>query len=233
MRVSTYAAIRRRKKTMHHVVSVVICLGMMMQSCGDATILHPTETVPSSGQSTPRQLLVQQAEVAINEVFPESSQIELSNPGIDPVNVSGYWVCHTTPALAYASLPDDTIIQPGSVVIVHWGISGTNSATEVFTAPAVQTPLNVAHGEIGLYRPIEASFSNFSNSDMLVDYVQWGQPGHFREGVAVRANLWAEGVFVASPAAGQSLALNRNQQGLAWEITQPTIGIDQTIVLPF
>ena len=168
--------------------------------------------------------------VVINEIFPEASQIELHNPGADSIDISRYWLCHTTPALIYAEIPDNTILEPGGFLIVNWGISGADSGNVIFTFPTVPIPLNVPHGEMSIYVPFAFAEDNFADSDLMRDYMQWGEPDHFRQGVAVGAGIWPEGAFVPSPPSGQSISLNGNSGDPdAWMITTPTIGRENDI----
>ncbi|MBQ27273.1 MAG: hypothetical protein CMH81_03910 [Nitrospiraceae bacterium] len=168
--------------------------------------------------------------IIINEIFPETSQIELHNPTRASADISGFWLCHTTPALIYAQIPDNTIIEPGAFLIVNWGISGTNSENEIFAFPEVPIPMNVPHGEMGLYVPFGFADDNFANSDLITDYMQWGEPNHFRQGVAVGANIWPEEAFVPSPPAGQSLSFRGNGDSPdSWISTPPTIGTENSI----
>ena len=177
----------------------------------------PTEPTPPSAKAA--------LNVIINEVFPETSQIELHNPSSDPADMSGFWLCHTTPALVYDLIPDNTTIDAGGFLIVHWGTSGTNTEKEIFTTPAVPFPLNKPHGEFGLYTDFGFDEANFAISEFLQAYVQWGEEGHFRERVAVEADIWPEGAFVAAPNPEQSLSFDGNGNASEdWVATAPTIG---------
>ena len=90
--------------------------------------------------------------------------------------------------------------------------------------------MNIPHGEMGLYVPFGFADDNFANSDLITDYMQWGEPNHFRQGVAVGANIWPEETFVPSPPAGQSLSFRgRGNNQESWAITSPTIGIENDI----
>ncbi len=166
----------------------------------------------------------------INEIFPETSQIELFNRASTPIDISGFWLCHTTPGLIYARIPDNTVIEPEGFLIVNWGLDGNNSENEIFTFPAVPIPLNIEHGEFGFYKSFGFAEDNFADSNLLLDYVQWGEADHFRQGVAVGANIWPENAFVPSPPPGQSLAFTglagpgTGNTPDAWMHTTPTIG---------
>ena len=204
---------------------------MFGSGCGDAGNINldqpdsgpPGSTGPTGPNGNPEA-------VVINEIFPEASQIELHNPTSASVDISGFWLCHTTPALIYAQMPDNTIIEPGDFLIVNWGINGNNSGNEIFTFPAVPIPLNVPHGEVGFYVPFGFSDESFADSSLIRDYVQWGEADHFRQGVAVGANIWPEGAFVPSPPAGQSFSFSGSGNSPdSWVITPPTIGSENNI----
>lgn len=195
---------------------VFLPLLMFGSGCGDAGNINPH--APDTGNSDA---------VVINEIFPEASQIELHNPGTESVDISGFWLCHTTPGLIYAQMPDNTIIAPGGFLIVNWGINGNNSGNEIFTFPAVPIPLNIPHGEVAFFVPFAFDENNFSNSNLLRDYVQWGEADHFRQGVAVGAGIWPGGAFVPSPPAGQSFSFSGSGDSPdSWSSTTPTIGIE-------
>ncbi|HIB53913.1 MAG TPA: lamin tail domain-containing protein [Nitrospirales bacterium] len=202
--------------------------------CGDAGNINPNlpdaGMVGPTGNTDPPGAPETTEAVVINEIFPEASQIELHNPTSASVDISGFWLCHTTPALIYTQMPDNTIIDPDGFLIVNWGINGTNSADEIFTFPTVPIPMNVPHGEIGFYVPFGFDENNFADSDLIRDYVQWGEADHFRQGVAVGADIWPERAFVPSPPAGQSFSFNGSGDSPeSWVITPPTIGIENNI----
>ena len=75
--------------------------------------------------------------VVINEVFPEASQIELNNQSAQPADISRFWICHTSPALLYGRLPDNTIIGAGDFLVINWGESGTNTTERDFSPPSI------------------------------------------------------------------------------------------------
>ena len=199
---------------------VVLALSLWMAfgyGCGDDTGSIDPNGPPASAEAA--------LNVIINEVFPETSQIELHNPSSIPADMSGFWLCHTTPALVYDLMPDDTIIDAGGFLIVHWGTIGTNTEKELFTTPAVPIPLNKPHGEFGLYTDFGFDEARFAISEFIQDYVQWGEDDHFRERVAVGADIWPEGAFVPAPSPEQSLSFDGNGNAPEdWVVTAPTIG---------
>ena len=164
--------------------------------------------------------------VVINEVFPEASQIELHNQSAQPADISRFWICHTSPALLYDRLPDNTIIGARDFLVINWGENGTNTTREIFLPPpSVPFPLNLPHGEVGFYSDVGFSEANFSTSNFLFDYVQWGEGGHWRERVAANGNLWTAGTFAPAPGTGQSLSFDGDGNTAEdWVLTDATIG---------
>ena len=184
----------------------------------------PAEPMTSPEPTTPS--VATRNVVIINEVFPEASQIELHNQSSSPADISRFWICHTSPALVYDRLPDDTIIAAGDFLIVHWGVSGTNTEKEIFLPPpAVPLHLNLPHGEVGFYSDFGFDEANFATSEFLFDYVQWGEGRHWRERVAADGNIWPAGTFVPTPNAGQSLSFDGDGDTPEdWVVTDSTIG---------
>ena len=175
----------------------------------------------------PAELHTGPGNVVMNEIFPEASQVELHNRGSEPVDISGFWLCHTTPDPFYIQMPSGTVIEPGGFVIVHWGIDGANVANEVFTFPNIPIPMNIPRGEFALYTAFvpAPNAKNFADSALMVDYMQWGAAEHLRENVAVEANIWPSGRFVPTQNSGQSLSLNGNGDTPEdWSSTAPSIG---------
>ena len=173
---------------------VFLPLVVFVSGCGDAGninpnlpdtgVVGPTGSTAPTGPPSPTGVTGPPGDpeaVVINEIFPEASQIELHNPGTAPADISGFWLCHTTPFLVYAQMPDNTIIQPGGFLIVNWGISGTDSGNEIFTFPAAPFPLGVPNGEVAFYVPFPFSDENFADSALIRDYVQWGEADNFRQ----------------------------------------------------
>ncbi len=118
----------------------------------------------------------------------ESSQIfDIKNIGSDTVDVSDYWICKGPGQ--YFRIGDivlecgtfNTIMAPGDVNGLNIGVSNTD-------------------GELGLYNT-----DDFTNSDAIIHYVEWGSTGHPRSSVAVAAGLWTTGDFVPAITAGESI----------------------------
>ncbi len=176
------------------------------------------------------QLIPEMNGVIINEIFPQVSQIELHNPTSEPIDIGGFWLCHTTPALVYDLIPDDTSIAAGGFLTIHWGTQGRNTERQLFTTPAVPLPLNIPHGEFGLYTDFGFDEANFAISDFLQDYVQWGEDEHWRERVATEANIWPAGAFVPTPSPEQSISYDGDGDAAEdWVATVSTIGFANTL----
>ena len=161
----------------------------------------------------------------LNEVFLDTSQIELHNRGTEPLDLSGFWLCHTTPGLLYSRLPENTVIEPQGFLVLHWGIAGTNTETEIFTFPTVPLPLNRGDGEIAVFANFGEEQSNFDKSENIRDYMQWGTGEHFRERVAVEAGIWRAEGSVPLPVPGRSLAfVGRSDMPEGWLPSIPSMG---------
>ncbi|MDZ4698808.1 MAG: CHRD domain-containing protein [Rhodothermales bacterium] len=161
------------------------------------------------------------AQVIINEIgfdgvdFGEQPKwVELYNAGPAEADVSSYVLCNfpAYPALSsLTALSGSTTIPAGGFLVVAW--------ERLDDAMGDGTP--DGNGEVGLY-----TNSDFSNSDSMVDYLQWGTGGHFRESVAVGASEWTAGTFVAAPASGQSLSYVPTGDDFVgnWRVSAPTPG---------
>jgi hypothetical protein len=112
--------------------------------------------------------------------------VELYNAGDADVDVSTYWLCNFP---SYNEISSLTVLE-GEPVIPAGGYL-------VVAFPA----LGDGDGEVGLY-----SSNQFTSSDDMVDYLEYGSGGHERESVAMGAGLWEMDAFAAAPETGQSLA---------------------------
>ncbi len=111
--------------------------------------------------------------------FGDDGYVEITNVGDGAGSLDGHWVCQF-PA--------------------YGGISGTLEPGET-TRFAVESGgfggLSEGSGEIGLY-----TASGFDDPDLIIAYVQWGEPGQARSGTAAQAGVWtAESVVDAAGAA--------------------------------
>ena len=190
--------------------------------CGDGSDIetNPPTAMPPDTTS----------DVVINEVFLAASQIELYNRGMFTADMSLFALCHTTPGTIYFHMPEDTMIESGDFLVVHWGIAGVNTNHDIFTAPTTPLPLNQSDGEIGLFEMVASSELGFGESKHIHDYVQWGKGGHFREHVAVEARIWPVGEFAITPNPGQSLSYSGTGDSPdAWSPTTPTTGFSNIL----
>ena len=127
------------------------------------------------------------AVVIINEVIGDD-KVELKNIGGETIDISTYWLCDFP---SYDQLSNLTV-DCGSLML---------AAGETVTVETVRIDIDGADGEMGLY-----TTNNFGSSTAMVDYVEWGSTNHGRSQVAVNANIWTSGDFVASFASDKSLS---------------------------
>ncbi len=48
--------------------------------------------------------------------------------------------------------------------------------------------------------------AQFDDPSAIVDYVEWGSPGHGRATTAIAAGIWEEGAFIEVPEEATSIA---------------------------
>lgn len=121
--------------------------------------------------------LFAQSQIAINEVIYSPAQtVELKNMTDSTVDVSSYWLC---------SFPIYTQVQNMTVV----------SGNTMLGAGELLVVSGHSYGatddELGLYLT-----GSFSDPTSIIDYVEWGSPGHTRSTIAVMAGIWSTGDFV-------------------------------------
>lgn len=115
--------------------------------------------------------------IVINEVnYAKNKYIELWNNGSVAVDLSDYWLC-LGPG-QYIQVKNASIISgsaqlnPSEFLVINWDQLSDSAG-------------------LGLY-----STNAFTNSDAIVDFVQWGASGSARENVAVAAGIWTAGQYV-------------------------------------
>ncbi|MFQ5796595.1 MAG: lamin tail domain-containing protein, partial [Candidatus Bipolaricaulia bacterium] len=143
-------------------------------------------------------------QVVINEVLflPDSGEqlIEIANLGDAEAELTGWFLCNRP---SYWRFPSGTTIAPGEVLVVHVGVRGENTETDLFASGLSR--LNATADETALY-----SSGNFGSANALVDFVQWGaaRQSPTRLNVAISAGQWNSGEFVDISAleVGQSIA---------------------------
>ena len=121
---------------LYYQFALIACVVISVYGCGDSGKIDinaadsgngmsasPGDSGPPGATGTTGDMVPtgDPEAVVINEIFPEASQIELLNLGSEPADISEFWLCHTTPGLIYAEMPDNTIIEPGEFLIVNWG----------------------------------------------------------------------------------------------------------------
>ncbi len=129
-------------------------------------------------------------------VFGDAALVVITNWGNAPGTLDGHWLCQFP---AYQSLPG-VELGPGEQVVI--GLADipppdlAGMAAVVDLGPALGS-LDPAGGEIALYLG-----SEFGDSESIVAYVEWGEPGHERAEVGIAAGIWDGGsvpVFDEAP----------------------------------
>jgi len=164
-------------------------------------------------------------DLRITEILPDQTGgdpvIELTNTGgapLDPVgmNLCVQFQCYVLPSLALA---------PGDSVIVHAGVAGIDTATDVYTGAAFPAPGAVVEG-VSLYLPGSGA-PFFANPANIVDFVQYGAGNQPQAGVAVAAGIWPSTVeFAQQPFPDISLAWDGFGEGASnwFRDATPTLG---------
>lgn len=135
-----------------------------------------------------------QPAIRIDEiVFAGEPYLLIANRGDGAGSTAGHFICRFPD---YFPLPA-VELQPGERLAVPLGEGEVPDLVGVVETVAVTSPLgpiSSRDGELGLY-----STNQFSSSEAIVDYVEWGSSGHARSDVAVGAGIWTAGGFVAVP----------------------------------
>jgi len=130
------------------------------------------------------------AQVRINEVDYSDKWVELYNTGTSSVNVSNYHLCTypTYQDLATLTGQSTVTMNAGEFLVVDWDPLSNNAGDP--------------DGEVGLY----VDGDRFTDHTDMVDYMEFGESGHFRESVAVDAGEWQSGEFVSLAPSGKTLS---------------------------
>ena len=91
--------------------------------------------------------------------------------------------------------PEGTLIEPGTYLMVYWGMANQGQEGAVYTGRDNINTMHNAGGDLAL----------FNAGNGLEHYVQWAQAGNLHEEDAVNAGLWNMGEFTAQPMQGQLL----------------------------
>ncbi|NNE55894.1 MAG: T9SS type A sorting domain-containing protein [Flavobacteriales bacterium] len=129
------------------------------------------------------------AQIVLNEIQPDAENlVEITNLGDQTVDISTYRLCSWP---VYNTLSNLTIVS-GSLML----------APGEFLVVTGHS-MNQADDELGLYLN-----NQWTNSNSMLDYVEWGMHGHQRSVVAEAAGIWEDNDFVFTPAMGSSLSWN-------------------------
>jgi plastocyanin len=129
------------------------------------------------------------------------------------------------------SLPDNiTVAASGGRVVIHVNAMGTNTATDFFVPALPDLPVN---GSATLYVPNTVAPA-LTNTNTIIDFVQWGAGGQPNEATAVSAGYWTLGQAITGVAAGHSIELCSSSHGLgSWaEVATPTFGSNGNCATP-
>lgn len=118
-----------------------------------------------------------ESKVRIVKVDTDLNHVHLTNFSATLQDLSLWELCNfpdyeTMSGSSY--LTGGVIIGPFETVIIEW------------------EDLTGDDGEMGLYQ-----FADFNSPLAMVDYMEWGSGGHFRESVAVNKGIWSTGDFSA------------------------------------
>jgi len=119
--------------------------------------------------------------------------VVVQNVGGEAASLGGHWLCQRP---SYYEFPD-VVLQPGETAAVSVGgdIFVPPEGAIVIDGVAAIGPFNPESGEVALYFG-----SDFNNPEGILSYVEWGSSGHGRSQMAVAAQIWPEGGFVATTA---------------------------------
>ena len=122
------------------------------------------------------------AQIRILSVNPGTDEIAIKNFGSSMVDISAYRLCAR---FVYTSnMTDDVttvsgspMLQGGDTLVVTW-------------------PINDVSSDVGIY----LASGTFGDSAAMVDFMQYGDSGIGREGVADSKGIWSAGDFLSGPA---------------------------------
>jgi plastocyanin len=167
-----------------------------------------------------------------------ADRIQITNMGNATGDLARYRLttAATTSATTTATIPGNTVpVLPGASVTAHWGLAGTNTATDLFFS-AVSELANT--GSFSLYAPNTATGTTFNDATQIIDFVQWGVAGRPNEATAANAiaGLWTAGDFVNGETNGAysiSFCGSATQHGAAqWQISTPNFGTTPLCTTP-
>ncbi len=199
------------------VLKYVVVVTQVKDTTGNIIVEGAGNILPFGGFGAPVPFIV------INEVLYDplgtdagNQLIELKNTGTASGDIGGWWLCYR---FEYYDIPASVSIEPGAFLVIHLGVNGDNTATDVYIQFA--SALNTNSSDLNLYLD-----GNFTSPSSMIDFVQWGGGGNGRESVAVTAGMWMEGDFVPDIQEGHSIAYDGTGNTSAdWcDDSTPTLG---------
>ncbi len=162
---------------------------------GDRAIDWCVDGSPTLGQNNDTcDVSFVQSEVRLNEVGfvefgpdPPHVAIELRLDGGSPEDLSGRWIA--LDGEARFEIPAATVMLPGEILVIHFGINGPTSDTNVYTGPEVEWAAG-AQGAVSLH-----ASADLTDPTSVLDFVAWGAPSS-HQGSAVAAGIWNNNGFV-------------------------------------
>jgi hypothetical protein len=139
--------------------------------------------------------------------------IEIANLGAAAGDLRSFRIAAAGAAVTIVGT--DFAVPAQGRVVIHSNEAGTNNTpTGHIYLPALG-PLNDASGSLSLYVPSTLSPQNaLTNSDLMLDFVQWGAGAQANEATAGAAGFWTSGEFVDGVAAGHSIEYCANPPAL-------------------
>lgn len=123
-------------------------------------------------------------------------------------------------------------VPAGGRVVVHFGVTGTNTATDLFFSAL---SLSDANGSAALYVPNTAAPS-LADANQIIDFVQWGASAQENETTANTAGYWASGSAITGVAPAHSIEFcgTPGQYGFAFwsEVATPNFGANGGCATP-
>ena len=141
------------------------------------------------------------AQIRIVRLNPATNTVALKNFGSTTEPIGTLWFCNFP---AYAQVSGMT------------ATANLNAGESVTFTSSIN--FDVVDGEFGLY-----TGSNFSNPAFMIDYMQWGEAGHQREGVANSAGVWSSGTFISVT---PPYEFNGNGNNFGVNFWQTSLGVD-------
>lgn len=215
---------------MRHFAALITLLAFaaLTGACGDyANTVSSDVTVPQANGPNPQNLpnantvpkptpppgyTITLSPVVIQEVLVDASGaqfIELYNATSQPADIGGWML---SDGFSSHTFGYGFTIQGNERAVVHLGISGTDTTTDVY-APS----FGQLQGDGGL--------ALLQGGVDLVDFVQWGAANQNFEGTADQLAEWTAGDYVLAPAQGLSFNYDgtANNSG-AWHHGNPNPG---------